>query len=511
MHILTAEQTREADRYTIEHEPIASIELMERAATRATDWIQNFLRDYPRYDRVEVVCGIGNNGGDGLVIARQLSQFQERPVRVTVARFSDSTSEDFQRNYERLQEQEVEICDAHTPEDFPDFSDSALRIDAVFGSGLNRPVEGGVAEAAVHSLNRSGGSVIAIDIPSGLFAEDNDENTPETIVRATHTLTFERPKLAMLLDANAPFVGTWHRLPIGLHRDFLEQVDSPYRLLTPRQARSHYRPRTRFSHKGTYGRAHLLLGGRGKMGAAVLATHACLRAGIGLLTVQVPQCGVDVIHATLPEAMVEADPGTDCITKVSQEINQYDAIGGGCGWGTSPQTERALYQLLRRVEKPLVLDADALNLLARNPDWLALLPQGSLLTPHPKEFERLTGKAHPPYAQLQQQREWAQRYGICLIVKGAFTRIALPDGTVWFNYETGNAGMATGGSGDALTGILTALLAQGYPPAAAAQLGVYLHGKAGDAAAATQSPEAMLPSDLIMHLGAAFRSLGGNE
>ncbi|MGF1532827.1 MAG: NAD(P)H-hydrate dehydratase [Bernardetiaceae bacterium] len=502
--ILTAEQIRQADQHTIAQEPISSLDLMERAAQAALDELLRLI-DVDAFSALEIVCGIGNNGGDGLVIARRL--LVSLPIRVTVVAFSEQVSGDFAANLQRLQSQaHVSILHCHHPEQLPVFSSDALILDALFGVGLNRPITEGLAAAAIRAINQSGASVIAIDLPSGLMADDNRANPLTHVVRAKHTLTFEVAKRCLLLDAYAPWVGQWHLIPIGLEADFLEQVPANDRLL-----QSHHLvlpTRSRTAHKGTHGHALLCVGSYGKMGAALLAGRACLRAGAGLLTLHIPRCGYAIAQTALPEAMTECDSSEHILTRLPEALDRFTAIGVGCGIGQTPETAEMLHDLIRSVSVPLVLDADALNLLARHPEWLSLLPKGSILTPHPKELSRLIGEGNLlPEDLLERQRAFSQKYHCYIIGKGAYSRLTTPEGKAWFHYQTGNPGMATGGSGDMLTGILAGLLAQGYTPEAAVQLGVYWHGKAGDLAAQKHGMPSMLPSDMIEEMGAALGEL----
>lgn len=501
MKILTSQQIREADAYTIKHEPISSIDLMERASKACAGW---FLEKLGRDRKYIIYCGMGNNGGDGLAIARMLAN-EGIVVTVNLVRHSEKQSEEHVINLKRLQEQgKVSIAEINSANDLQKINTSAVVIDAMLGSGLSKPVEGLIGDVVYH-INSSGVMVIAVDIPTGLFGEDNSNNDRNVIVRADTTLTFQLPKLAMMFPENYEFVGEWEVLPIGLHPDFLGRVETPYHYLLGEDVRPAIKLRGKFSHKGTYGHALLLSGSYGKMGAAVLAAKASLRTGAGLLTVHLPKCGYEIMQTALPEAMVSIDEEKNFIGH-PPKLSNYSAIGIGPGIGTHDDTANALKQLIQNANVPMVFDADAINILAENKTWIPFIQQGCILTPHPKEFERLVGKSSNSYERLQMQQEFASKYGIYLILKGAHTSIACPDGTCIFN-STGNPGMAKGGSGDVLTGIILGLLAQGYSSREAALLGVYLHGLAGDIAKEKHGEQAMLPSDIISGIGGAYLSV----
>ena len=375
-------------------------------------------------------------------------------------------------------------------------------IDGLFGSGLNRPLTGGFA-AMVHYINQSEATVVAIDIPSGLFGEDNRTNDSDSIIRANLTLTFGFPKLAFLLPENDSFVGEWKVLDIGLHPDIVDNTPTPFTLVTEEDIAAVFQPRNRFSHKGTFGHALLIAGSRGKMGAALLASRACLRSGAGLLTVHIPQRGETILQSAFPEAMLSFDPHQDYFTTVP-DIATYSAIGVGPGLGQYLESAAALERLLQTVGKPVVLDADALNLIASNKDLLNRIPERSILTPHPKEFDRIAGESNSAYERLKKAQSFAVEHKLCIVLKGAYTAICTSSGNIYFN-SCGNPGMATAGSGDVLTGIILGLLAQGMEPETAAATGVFLHGTAGDLAAVYRSEESMIASDIIDMLGKAFK------
>jgi hydroxyethylthiazole kinase-like uncharacterized protein yjeF len=494
--ILSASQIKQLDAYTIQHEPIASIDLMERACQAFVNW---FVEHYDASHRVGIVCGTGNNGGDGLGIARLLLEWNY-PVKVYVVRGSVSETIDFQTNLGRLKKKWL-VEDIIESVDDDLCAHCTLIIDALFGSGLSRPLEG-VYQRVVEKLNSLAAIKIAVDIPSGLLA---DQHSSGTVFKATHTLTFQLPKLAFLMPENEKYVGEWHVLDIGLSKDGLNTLVTNFILITHKSIKKMLKPRHRFDHKGKFGHALLIAGSRGKMGAAVLAAQAALRAGPGLLTVHVPAACDGILHTSIPEAMVSIDSS---LTHLSSEIetNPYQSIGIGPGLGQHPDTIKALQAVLEKFRKPMVIDADAINILSSNKELYKHIPEGSILTPHPKEFERLAGNWQHDFEKLENLRALSRELKSVVVLKGAYSAVSCPDGSVYFN-PTGNPGMAKGGSGDTLTGILTGLLAQGYSVKEVAILGVYLHGLAGDLAVREKGYHALLATDLIDYLPAAFKRI----
>jgi NAD(P)H-hydrate epimerase len=497
MKIFTAEEIRLWDQYTIGHEPIAPIDLMERAAIRCIHWLE--ANGYIENQFV-VFCGKGNNGGDGLAIARLLAS-RKYQVRIFILEFGHKGTEDFQVNLARLHEHpEVDIRFVQTEKNFHEFNDGEIIIDALYGSGLNRALEGVTAHLVEH-VNHSGCEIISIDIPSGLFVDKSSKGN--AIIKANHTLSFQCYKPAFFVAENAAYIGETHILDIGLHPDFYNSTFSQYELVDDAIIHSIYKPRNRFAHKGNFGHALLIAGSYGKIGAAVLAAKACLRSGVGLLSCHIPKCGYDILQVASPEAMVMTDFNSSFNTKIEDDLTKYEAIGTGPGIGAASETKILLKEIFNSYRHPLVLDADALNIMATQKDLLKLIPAGSILTPHPKEFERLFGETENDFERIQLALVKAKELNIVIVLKGHHTLIATPDGGAFFN-NTGNAGMATGGSGDVLTGILTGLLAQKYSSVDTAILGVYLHGLAGDCAAKKISEEAMMAGDIIESLGEAF-------
>ncbi len=475
MKILNTAQIRQADQATIKYEPISSIDLMERASTAFTE---TFCTLFDTTQTVKVICGLGNNGGDGLCIARQLHN-RGYQIEVYIIRFSPNSSDDFQVNEQRLQALEgVKIKEVFKIEDIPPFEEPTLLIDALFGSGLSRPITGLPAQI-IQRMNTTCTNIVAVDLPSGLYVE-KPVDEEQIVVQAAYTISFETPKLSFLLPQNAHFVGDWRVVPIGLSPSFIQSCPTPYYYLSEDIIRSILQPRGKFSHKGTNGHLLFIGGSKGKIGACILACRAGLKAGAGLVTAYVPACGYQIMQIAVPEVMCLTDQKENYIHSLPP-LNNYKAIAVGPGLDTQENTSTVLLKLLKESRCPLVIDADALNIIAKN-NWLQHLPKHSILTPHPKEFSRLFGSSPDDYLRLEKLEKVAQEYQVVIVLKGAHTAVALPDGTTYFN-STGNPAMATAGSGDVLTGIIGAFLARGYTSQESAFLGVYLHGLAGDRAA----------------------------
>ncbi len=501
MKILGVNQIREADRFTIENEPISSIDLMERAGKNCTKWIHKKLK---KNQGVFVFVGPGNNGGDGLVIARHLVE-KDYNVTVVMLLFTENFSNDFSVNLNRLKKQgKAEIFEIRKNEQLPIIKHDSLIIDAIFGSGLNREVSGFIANAIQH-INQSDAIVVSVDIPSGLFADKYSDNKKNAIVHADYTLSLQFPKYSFMFSENEFVIGSLHIIDIGLHLDYISNVKEKALLINIEEAAPLLRSRSKFSHKGTYGHALLIAGSYGKMGAAVLSSKASMRSGLGLLTTHIPKMGVNILQTAVPECMLSIDQNESNISQIP-DLATYNCAGIGPGLGTDKQSANALKLLIQETKRPMVIDADALNILSENKTWLSFLPKNTILTPHPKEFERLAGKSNNSADKLEKQKAFAIKHQVIVVLKGAHTCIATPDGKLYFN-TTGNPGMATAGSGDVLTGIILGLLAQNYPPVEASILGVYIHGLAGDIAADKKGFEAMIASDIVKYLGNAFAKL----
>ncbi|MEI6682892.1 MAG: NAD(P)H-hydrate dehydratase [Bacteroidota bacterium] len=507
MKILSTSLVREADAYTIRHEPIADIDLMERASGRCFEWLQTNISINRK---IAVFCGPGNNGGDGLAIARMMSGAGYR-VKVFTFALPGKMSESCRINFERLQ------IPASTPihgctlvqqaDELPSLSEDDVILDALFGSGLARPVEGLMADVIGH-INASGALVVAIDVPSGLFCDTTTlPGSNRAVIRADYTLTFSPPKLAFFFPENDPFAGDWQLLDIGLMQEFIDSAAVRNFMVEKSDVMPLLKKRNKYAHKGIFGHTLLICGATGKMGAAVLAARSCLRSGPGLVTVCVPKSGTAILQTAVPEAMLVIGENPDVFTAVPP-LGNYSSIAIGPGIGTSDATAQALKILIQESTLPLIFDADAINLIAENRTWMGFIPKNSVFTPHPKEFERLAGKSSDDFDRNQRQRDFSYKFGCYVVLKGAHTAITTPDGRCFFN-TTGNPGMATGGSGDVLTGIIAGLMAQGYSSLESCLLGVYLHGLAGDIAVSAKGFEALVASDITDNLGNSFQTLYG--
>ncbi|MDQ6812507.1 MAG: NAD(P)H-hydrate dehydratase [Bacteroidota bacterium] len=494
MKILTAEQIREWDEFTIRIESISSNDLMERAARKCTGWIEE--KNFGNC-KFRIFCGKGNNGGDGLAIARQLAD-KNIFADVYILEFGSLGSDDFQTNLSRLHSCPVNIHFIQHPDFFPVIDKTDIIIDALYGSGLSRPLEGLSAEL-VSCMNESSATIISIDMPSGLYADKPAMTLP--IIHARFTLTFQQLKLCFLFPENEAFFGDVQVLEIGLHPGFLAAGNSVYQMTDYELIKQIYKPRKQFSHKGTFGHALVIAGTKGKIGAAVLCTKGCLRAGAGLVSTMIPEQQFFILQTAVSEAMVMAQEKIDEI-----DFGKYTTIGIGPGIGTGEDSAQIMQRVLANYNKPIVIDADGLNVIAANDELMSDLPPGSILSPHPKEFERLFGKTENHLERIQRARFQSQKLFVYIIVKGHYSFVACPDGEVYFN-STGNAGMATGGSGDVLTGILTGLLAQGYSAKESCLFGMFLHGLSADIAVQSISQEALIAGDIVNFLGKAFLSL----
>ncbi len=501
MKIFTSEAVRAIDNFTIENEPVVSIDLMERAASALTSW---FVRRFKTNQQIIVFAGPGNNGGDALAMARLLAD-RQYTVKCYLITDGKNLSANCQVNMDRLKEQGlVDMKNIANLHDFPELKNDQLVIDGIFGSGLTRQVDGKFAEA-IRLINKSKTTIVSIDIPSGLFGEDNTENSPDCIIQADYTSTFQFPFLSFFFRENAMYTGEWKVLDIKLNKDIVANTKTDYSIINNRDVCSLVPVRERFSHKGTFGHALVIAGKYGMMGAALLTGKSALRGGAGLVTIHIPKSGYEIVQTAIPEAIVSIDQSEILFSK-PPDLSKFNAVAIGPGLGTKPNCRRGLTELLENCKVAMVLDADALNLIAEDQEMLKMLPENTILTPHPTEFDRLAGKSPDAYSRHIRQKAFSKRYKVIVVLKGAYTGISFPDGTYKFNVN-GNPGMATGGSGDVLTGIIVSLLARGLKPGSAAIAGVFLHGLAGDLAAGKMDQEAMNAGDIIDQMGEAFKVL----
>lgn len=500
MKIFTSTQIHELDKYTIEHEPITSLNLMERAAKALTRAIEE---EWSNRTPVVVFAGPGNNGGDALAVAKMLGE-DGYQVNVFLFNIHNKLSADCASNKKRLIESKraKQFTEVSVNFDPPQLEAGMLVVDGLFGSGLNKPLAGGFA-SLVKYINQSAAKVVSIDLPSGLMAEDNTYNISANIIRADLTLTLQQKKLAMMLADNQIYLGRLKVLDIRLSPEFIQKTESKFCILEENDIRLLMKPRGDFAHKGTMGTALIIAGSYGMSGASVLATKACLRAGTGKVITHTPKRNYEIMQISVPEAVLQMD-SEETIFSEPVDTDYYSAMGIGPGLGTNESTAIALIAQLRRSTCPTVVDADALNILASHRAWMQQLPKDIIFTPHPRELDRLAGNTSSNCMErLDKAIELAERLQGYIILKGHYSALCHPNGKVEF-CSTGNSGMATAGSGDVLTGIITALLARGYKQADACRLGMHLHGLAGDLAAKDLGKESLIASDIIQYLPKAF-------
>ena len=490
LSLLTSAQIHEADTYTIAHEPISSVNLMERASKAFVGWFVNHFPD--KKQTISVYCGTGNNGGDGLAIARILHGHHYKNISIKITRFSDKASDEFNINLKKLQNT-IPVIEIKPKDNLP-AEDSAIIIDAMLGSGLNKPLHGDY-EKLVKYLNKLEKTVVAVDVPTG-FPTEGDVQPDSTVLKAKLVITFQQPKINFLLPESGPVMECWETVNIGIDEGFVQSLNSPYQFVTEKDIRQLLKPRHKFSNKGVFGHALIVAGQAKTMGAALLCSSACAHAGAGLTTACVPESGLTALNSYLPEIMAVVRQGND-LPEI--EWDKFSTMGIGPGLGNDENSLNLICDILTNYKKPVVIDADALNILAEHKTLWAMIPEGSIITPHMKEFDRLFGESKTWWQRLQIAINKAQEHKICIVLKNDYTITATPDGKAYFN-STSNAAMASGGMGDVLTGIITALLAQKYSSEDACIIGTYIHGKAGDELALPNRMHVVLPGRLITQL-----------
>ena len=499
MKILSAKQVYSADQATMKSLSISSTELMEKAGLACFKSIYQAFQHAKK--PIHIFCGMGNNGGDGLVISRLLAE-KGLDVKTYLVNFSGKRTDDFCINLERLKKLDSDVHEINGEEDFPEISNKHIVVDAIFGIGLKRTIVG-FTKDLIQLLNASKATIIAIDIPSGLFV-DAHVSDKDTIIKAHQVLTFQVPKLALLIPENQNFIEEWKILDIELDKAFLEAIDVEYQFITVNDIKRIYKKRKKFSHKGSHGHSLIIGGSFGKIGAVILASRAALKSGSGLVSSYIPKCGYTAMQVSIPEVMVEVDD-----EKIVQFFNfktKPDAIGIGPGLGTHLKTKKGFVDFYANCKIPMVIDADGLNIISEFKDLKKLIPKNTILTPHPKEFERLVGKWTDDYHKLEMLKTFSVKYECVVVLKGAYTAIAY-QGKVWFN-SSGNAALATAGSGDVLTGIICSLLAQGYTSLEASLMGVYVHGRTADISIESEeSMESFIASSVIANLARVFKEL----
>ncbi|MGK0175603.1 MAG: hydroxyethylthiazole kinase-like uncharacterized protein yjeF [Ulvibacter sp.] len=504
MKIFSSEQLNQADKITTEKQQISSNDLMERAGTQVFNWLHHRMQG--AQVPIHIFCGIGNNGGDGLVVGRLLIE-NGYNVNMFVVNCSDKRSSDFLTNYDRIKNVTKSWPLLMTSEnDFPEIEEEDIIIDAIFGIGLNRCLDTWVLKL-VQYLNSLKSFKLAIDMPSGLYANAPQEDL-DAVLNANHTLTFQAPKLSFFLPETGKLVPYFEVLDVGLDAEYLFKTEPLANLIAKPEAQSYYKQREKFTHKGDYGHTLIIGGSYGKMGAAVLAARSAFRAGAGLVSCFVPKCGYTILQTALPEAMVITDENEASITSISVDF-EPKVIGIGMGIGTASETIAALEKLLKKTKSPMVLDADALNCISQRTSLLKIIPKNSILTPHLGELERLIGKWKNDYDRLEKVKEFSSKYEFIVVIKGANSMVVNYD-KLYIN-TSGNPGMSTAGSGDVLSGVICGLLSQGYEPLIAAVFGVYLHGSAGNLITQEMGFEALMASDISNYLGKAYLALFEQE
>ncbi len=499
MKIFSAEQIYEADKITIEKNGITSTDLMEHAATQLFNWMHARLQGAPV--KIHIFCGIGNNGGDGLVLGRHMLHHGYN-VHMYVVNFSDKRSKDFLINYDRVKEFKVWPKLLTCREDFPEIGREDIVVDAIFGIGLNRAPLDWVKDLMKY-INAAGAFTVSVDVPSGLYPNSAPED-PEAVIMANVVLTFQAPKISFFLPGTGRYIQQWEIIDIGLDPEYLATVPVEIELIGKYEVLPMYVPREKYAHKGTYGHGLIIGGSHGKIGAVVLASSACLRSGAGLVTAYMPSCGYEILQTSVPEAMVITDTEERHISNITYEI-QPTVVGLGIGMGTDDETIKTFEAFLKANKAPLVIDADGLNMLAKKKALLKLLAPNTVLTPHPGELERLIGEWTDDFDKIAKTKAFAQKHQVIVLIKGA-NSITVAGDKLFVN-SSGNPGMATAGSGDVLLGMITGFIAQGYPPLQATIFATYLHGRAGDLSVNDFGYQALIASDLIHGIGDAFLDL----
>jgi hydroxyethylthiazole kinase-like uncharacterized protein yjeF len=496
--LLTAPQIREADAYTIAHEPVTSVDLMERAAKAFTDCFVEHFADKSK--AITIYCGTGNNGGDGLVIAQLLHYLEYTNLTVKIARYSDKASDDFNVNLQRLQQTSIPVVilkpgEAIAPET------STILIDALLGSGLNKPLSGDLKNLVVY-LNTLNAEVVAVDVSTGFFTE-GIQDKEAVVFKAGLAITFQQPRLNFLLPESAAATRSWQFVDIGIDKGFIQSLHSHYQWVEANDIARFLKPRRHFSHKGTYGHTLIIAGQDKTMGAALLSSAASAYTGAGLTTACIPESGLTALNSYLPELMaIIRNDGQ----RPEIDWAQFSAIAIGPGLGKEKSALILFENVLDSYHQPIVIDADAINLLADHIQLLAKVPKGSILTPHMKEFDRLFGEHANWWQRLKTGTQNAKQYGVYIVLKNDYTITFAPDETIYFN-STGNPAMATGGMGDVLTGVIASLLAQKYSPLEACLAGAFIHGRAGDDLAVPNKLNVVLPGQLAKQLPATMAKL----
>lgn len=496
MKIFKTSQVREIDKRTLEKEDITSSMLMDRASLALYNRIRKLIN---KNDEVLILAGPGNNGGDALSVSLMMEEAGYK-IKNCLCFFDKKISADTSLREKKLTNK-ISIKKAG---DLPDLNQFDIIIEGLFGSGLNRPAEGDFAEI-IKEVNKSSAKKISIDIPGGLFGEDNRLNNKDTIIKAEYTLSLQFPKISFLLSENEEYTGNLAILDFGLNKDVIEETHTDF--FYTQKENIELKTRKKFSHKGSFGKILNIAGSKGMAGAAVLSTKAALKTGAGLVTARIPENINDIIQISVPEAITSIYTNNEFWID-TDDIKKWSAISVGPGLGKSKEKVLCMKKIFMQKPEKLVIDADALNIISDDEELLNNLPENSIITPHPGEFSRLTKKNYSTgYERLKEAIEFAKKHHIFIVLKGANTAIITPEGKCHFN-STGNSGLSTAGSGDVLTGIIVSLLGQGYSHKDACITGVYIHGLSADIAVSSdQSEESLTAGDIINNIGKTFKKI----
>ncbi len=508
MKIFSPNEVIEIFRHTTEEDGVSMIDIVDRVGKGVAAEVKKLSNP----DTLIVVfAGWGPNGAYALAAARKLIEEGIEPM-IFLFNIGNRITADCanQKKFLLKQHPDAKFYEITQNFDIPTLNNNCLVIDGLFGIELDRPLPKSFG-LLMRSINESGATIVSIELPSGLFSVWNTNNSSSRdIIHATVTLAVEFPPLAYFMEENIPLIGEWKILDVGLSREAIKKSPHTYYLLTHRDIKHILRNREKGPGKNAYGSALLCAGSYGMMGAAVLAAKGCLRAGAGKVFCYAPQCGNTVLQTAVPCAMFVPDAGEKTITRIVPD-REYQAIAIGPGIGVSNSTINAVEAFLKlsaAKRHPLVIDADALNCIAERPIMMNYVPALSVLTPHSGEFDRIFGAQPSAEARLRKALEIAAYHNIILVLKGHYTAVVRPDGKVHIN-SSGTPALATPGSGDVLTGVITSLIAQGYTPETAAIIGVYVHGMAGQIAEEKHGEYGVIASDIAENIGKSIKTIMG--
>ncbi len=503
MKLFTTQQLNDIARYTIEHDKISIIDFVERVAEGVAFEIEARWRPGKP---VVVFAGCEDNGAQALAVARILSEHGYKPEVYLINVGGNALNTTCKAYRDALLALDTDIYFNEIVKEFsiPRLSSNHLVIDGLFGPGIKEGLKGGY-RTLVQYINDSGATVVSIDVPSGMFGDSNPFAVNRDIIHADLTLAIQFPRIAFFNPDNAELVGEWKIIDIGMNETSIRNTQARHHLIEADEIKSLLKSRPLHCSKADFGAGLLIAGSYGMMGAAVLGARGAIRSGIGKLTVQSPKCGYQIMQSSVPDVLYQYNKGEYYITQLEVD-KPFDAVAIGPGIGTNDATLQALENFLLARTSPVILDADALNCIARKPTLLNSVPVLSIITPHIGEFDRLFGQHTSAEMRLQKAVEMARFYNIIIVLKGHYTATVRPDGVVCFN-SSGTPAMATAGSGDVLTGIILSLVAQGYKPEQASMMGVYIHGIAGELAAREHGEYGVTASDIANSVGRAILTI----